>query len=330
MKPAFQDNHLRVQTNLIPQEMSSIEVNEMARAITFYQKDGQYRCQSFFTSPRIGELNWIEGLEKSADVWFRSFELIGCNLLHVRCTGAEGNVRRLCEDPGFYRILREMSSTFTESIRSRKYLDPADSRERWNAIVSLDMRRYCLANYINLDGKKTRIDNIVVIGDRFVGLTSDGKAAMALLTPEIMEMGSGALEGSWMHDLNKLGRIDTLEPIPNSETSFLACIKNTVYEFNLRGEQLRFETLDQSVKKINCVDFNHVRSLLATSDGLYEVEVEELPNMVRAASLPRLISHPDLKGGFTVGHYIEDPFVLGVHPAMGILAKTNSDRVVCF
>jgi hypothetical protein len=111
MKSAYQDNHLRVQTSLVPQELTSIEVQEMARAITFYQKDGQYRCQSFFTSPRIGELNWVEGLEKSADVWFRSIRLIGCNLFDVRCVGAEGNVRKVCEDPGFHRILREISNT---------------------------------------------------------------------------------------------------------------------------------------------------------------------------------------------------------------------------
>jgi len=330
MKSAYSDNRLRVQTNLVPQELTAIEVNEMARAITFYQKDGQYRCQSFFTSPRIGEVNWVEGLEKSADVWFRSFQLIGCNLFHVRCTGTELNVRKVCEDPNFYRILREISSTFTESLRSRKYLDSGNGREKWNAIVSLDMHRYHLANYVNLDGKRTRINNIVVIGDRFIGLTGEGKAAIGQLTPEIMTMDFGALEADWLQDLNNLGKIDTLEPVPNSETSFLACIKNVAYEFNLRGEQIRFETLDQSVKKINCVDFNHVRSLLSTNDGLYEVEVEEMPNMVRASSLPRLISHPDLKGSFSLGHYIEDPYILGVHPAMGILAKTDSDKVVCF
>jgi hypothetical protein len=30
------------------------------------------------------------------------------------------------------------------------------------------------------------------------------------------------------------------------------------------------------------------------------------------------------------GHYVEDPLVLGVHPAMEIVAKTEGDRVVCF
>ena len=60
------------------------------------------------------------------------------------------------------------------------------------------------------------------------------------------------------------------------------------------------------------------------------MELEELPHMVRAASLPRLIDHPDLKGSFNAGHYIENAFILGVHPAMGVLAKTGSDKVVCF
>jgi len=129
----------------------------MARAITFYQKDGQYRCQSFFTSPRIGELSWDEGIEKSADVGFRSFQLIGCNLFHVRCTGAEGNVRKVCEDPSFYRMPREIDSTLTESIRSRKYLDTANGREKSDAIASLDRGRYHLAIWVNLDGKKTAL-----------------------------------------------------------------------------------------------------------------------------------------------------------------------------
>jgi hypothetical protein len=55
-----------------------------------------------------------------------------------------------------------------------------------------------------------------------------------------------------------------------------------------------------------------------------------IPQMVRSTSLPRLISHPELKGSFAIGHYVEDPYILGVHPALGIPAKSENDRVVCF
>ncbi len=36
------------------------------------------------------------------------------------------------------------------------------------------------------------------------------------------------------------------------------------------------------------------------------------------------------EGSFALGHYVEDPHILGVHPASGIVAKTESNRVVCF
>ena len=46
--------------------------------------------------------------------------------------------------------------------------------------------------------------------------------------------------------------------------------------------------------------------------------------------LPRQIVHSQLREGFTVARYVEDPFVLGIHPAMAILAKTKTDKVcVC-
>jgi hypothetical protein len=116
----------------------------------------------------------------------------------------------------------------------------------------------------------------------------------------------------------------------NNELSFLACVGNCAYQVNIDGEISRFQVFDDRVKKINHVAFNSVRSLFATSDGLYELDVEELPQVVRSTSLPRMISHPELKGGFEAGLYVEDPYTLGVHPAMGILAKTEGDRVVCF
>jgi hypothetical protein len=78
------------------------------------------------------------------------------------------------------------------------------------------------------------------------------------------------------------------------------------------------------------VGFNRVRSVLATSNGLYEIDIQEMPNMVRTVGLPRQIVHPELQEGFKVAQYLEDPWILGVHPAMAILAKTESEKVICF
>ncbi len=325
-----QNNRLKVQTNEIPRELTPMEISEMTRAIALYHKDGKYTCQTFFTPPRIAQVNWIEGVEKSADVYFRSIQLIGTNLFHVHCIGTEEKFRKVCGDAGFYNIIRGLSSTFSEGIRSRWYLDTTTGREKWDCIVSLDRKAHCLVNYVNLDKKRTRIENVIIVGDALLGLTGEGKAVMGQLTPDLLEKKDAMLDVSPMEDLNNLGKIDLLVAVPNSETSFLACIKNMIYELNLSGDMIRFGLLEDRVKHIKSVDFNHTSTLVATNDGLYEIGVEELPNMVRASTLPRQISHSDLKGGFRAGHYVEDPFILGVHPAQGIVAKAEGERIVCF
>ncbi len=325
-----QNNRLRVQTNEIPRELTSMEINEMIRAIALYHKDGKYTCQTFFTPPRIAQVNWIEGVEKSADVYFRSIQLIGTNLLHVNCTGTEERVRKACGDPSFYNLIRGLSSSFSERERSRWYLDTTSGREKWDLIVSLDKKACSLLNHVNLEKRKTRIENVIIVGDALLGLTGDGKAVMGQLSPDILEKKDAMLDVDQLDSLNHIGKIDLLVAVPNSETSFLACAKNIMYECSLSGDMIRFEVLEDRVKRIKSVDFNHTSSLIATNDGLYEIGVEELPNMVRAASLPRQISHSDLKGGFRAGHYVEDPFVLGVHPAQGIVAKAEGEKIVCF
>jgi hypothetical protein len=324
------NNHLKVQTNVIPSELTPLEISETARALALYHKDGKYMCQTFFTPPRVAEINWIEGLEKSGDVYFRSIELIGTSLFHVCCTGSEKNMRRVCSDPALFNILRGMTSTFSETIRSRWYVDATAGREKWDAIVSLDKKTYGLVNNVNLQNRRTHIDSVIIVGDALLGLTSEGKAVGWQLIPEVLEKSDMMPGAEFIGEVNKLGKIDLLAAVPNSETSFLACMKNMIYEMNLQGDVLRFEVLDDRVKRIHSVDFNSRYSLITTNDGLFEIEVEELPNMVRAASLPRQISHPELKGNFHAGHYIEDPLVLGVHPALGIVAKAEDQRVVCF
>ena len=107
-------------------------------------------------------------------------------------------------------------------------------------------------------------------------------------------------------------------------------MKNRVYYFDLWGNMTGFEELPESVKQINSVEFNRVSSVLATTQGLFEVDLQEMPNMVRAKGLPRQIAHRELQDGFTMARYVEDPLVLGIHPAMAIMAKTWSGKVcVC-
>ena len=61
-----------------------------------------------------------------------------------------------------------------------------------------------------------------------------------------------------------------------------------------------------------------------------EVDIQEMPNMVRATGLPRQVAHSELLDGFRVARYVEDPFVLGEHPSMAIIAKTKGEKVcVC-
>ena len=118
--------------------------------------------------------------------------------------------------------------------------------------------------------------------------------------------------------------------MPNIENSFLATIKNTIYQFDLSGEMLRFKLLDENVKRINSVSFNNTRTIMATTEGLYEIEVIEGPNIIKAPSLPRMIVAPHLKDNFTVAMYFEDQEILGVSPATGIFAKTEDERVLFF
>ena len=211
-----------------------METNEIARGVSLYYKNGRYSCQTFFTPPRIGEINWVEGIEREADVCFRSIRLIGNNLLHIHCMGTEIKVRQVCSEPMFFQMLQALSSTFTETIRSRVYLDSTDGREKWDAIVSLDKRNCYLANYVDIGGIKTRLRDITIVGDRLLGLTDEGSIVMSQLMPEMFEKENFRLDVSYVDEFSKAGRIDMLAPVPNSEISFIACSQNNIYEFDIQ------------------------------------------------------------------------------------------------
>lgn len=323
-----QTNQIKLHTRPLPGDWTPAEAGEAARAVLLCYQGGRFTCQTFFTQPSIGQLNRVEGLKQDADVYFRDVTRIGMGLFHIRLVGAKTSVRTMCGESGFYMLLRAIDATLTEGVRSRWYLETAGGRERWDAIVSLDRKAFHLANDVNLDGQRTHIHNVIVVGDRLLGRTDGQEVVIAQLTPDLIEREGSLLDVTSMPSLNRIGKIDLLARVPNSDEVFLVGVKNRLYQFDLWGEMMRFEELDERVKQINAVDFNHVRSVLATSEGLFELDIQEMPNMVRAKGLPRQIVHPDLRQSFAVARYVDDPIVLGIHPAMAIMAKTQDDKVI--
>lgn len=81
---------------------------------------------------------------------------------------------------------------------------------------------------------------------------------------------------------------------------------------------------DERVTQISSVDFNHVRSVRATSAGLFEIDIQEMPNMVRAKGLPP--HRPSRASQELRGRALCR--ILGIHPATGIMAKTQDDEVI--
>src|SRR4030095_16014736 len=108
---------------------------EVARALLLCYRDRQFTCQTFFTQPLIGQINWLEGLKPDADVYFRESNAIGVDLFHLRLVGEEEDVRKMCGIPGFYGLLRRIDATLTADTRSRWYLDTASAKEHWAVIV---------------------------------------------------------------------------------------------------------------------------------------------------------------------------------------------------
>jgi len=323
-------NVLSLQTNLVPTELTPDIIEEIARGIALYYKDNNFVCQTFFTQPILGEVQMVDGLEKEADVYIRSIQMVGPNLFHVLVTGEEEKVHTMCRDKTYYELIRGIETTFTEDIRSRRFLDTTDGKNRWNILLSLDKKKYRLLNTVDLDKKSVHLQNIIILGDRLLGITDDHKVAMGHLKPELLEREETLLAVKLMDTINKLGKIRLLAKAPNSEDTFLVTVNNTIYQFNIWGEIQHFNTLDDDVKQINSITFNHTRSIMATSNGLYEMDVWEMPNMVRATSMPRQIVDPNLKQNFQLALYVEDPYMLGVNPALGIFAKTDKEKVLFF
>src|SRR5262249_24632960 len=311
-------NQLKVHSRPLPVEWTPTESAEVARALLLCYRDGQFTCQTFFTQPLIGQINWLEGLKPDADVYFRDINAIGIDLFHLRLVGKEADVRTMCGTPGLYGLLRGIDATFTEETRSRWYLDTASGKEPWDVIVDVQRKAFYLANHVNLRKTRTRIAPIIVVGDRVLGLTGQREVVIGELTPDVIEHENVVLDLEPVASIAQLGPVDSLARVPNSDEVFLVTVKNRVFYFDLWGNLTGFEELPESVTQINSVEFNRVCSVLATTEGLFEVDIQEMPNMVRAKGLPRQIVHPQLQEAFTMARYVEDPLVLGIHPAMAI------------
>lgn len=330
MQKSNQINRIKVQTNQIRDELNTREINGATKGISLYYKDGKFMHQGFFTQPLIGRVNSLEGLEENADIYFRSIRMIGSNLFHVSMAGSKDQVQKMCSESKFYMLLDRTGSTMNKELRSRSFIDIAKTKDHWDVIASPDKEAYYLTNLVNMDSKETELYNIIVVGDRLLGLTKDRRVVIGQLTPDIVEVKDTLLEVEPMEEVNKLGKPDHLETVPNSEDLFLITIKNAVYQFNIWGDMTHFDVLEDDVQQINSIKFNHTSSIMATNQGLYEVDVQEMPNMVRATSLPRRISGFSLMGEFEYAGYTEDPEVLGIHPAIGVFTKSKDNRVFFF
>ncbi|MGF1669231.1 MAG: hypothetical protein ACFCU6_02185 [Balneolaceae bacterium] len=330
MQKANQINRIKVKTCEIRDGLDSRDISNAARSISLYYKDGKFLFQGFFTQPLVGRVNSLEGLEKKAEIYFRSIRMIGTGLFHVSLVGKEDKIRKMCKESNFYTLLDRTGATMDKDIRSRSFIDIAENRDHWDVIASVDKEAFYLSNRVQLNDKETHIRNIIVVGDRLLGLNKDRQVVIGQLTPDIIEKPDILLNVEPMKEVNKLGKVHHLETVPNSEDLFLVTIRNTVYQFNIWGDMTHFDVLEDDVDHINSIAFNHTSSIMATNRGLYEVNVQEMPNMVRATSLPRRIAGSNLMGEFQYAGYTEDPQILGIHPAIGVFTKTKENQVYFF
>jgi hypothetical protein len=330
MQKANQINRIRVQTCEIRDRLDVREVNGASRGISLYYKDGKFMYQGFFTQPLVGKVNSLEGLEEKADVYFRSIRMVGNNLAHLSLVGDREQVRMMCEESRFYMLLDRIGSTMNQDLRVRSYVDISGQQDHWDVLASLDREACYIANRVRLSNNEVELFNIIVVGDRMLGLTKDRQVVIGQLNPDIIEKRDVLLDVERMDEVNSIGKVDHIETIPNSEDLFLVTIRNMVYQFNIWGEMMNFDELDDDVQYINSIKFNHTSSIMATNQGLYEVDVQEMPNMIRATSLPRKIAGAGFMGEFQYAGYTDDPYVLGIHPAIGIFTKSKDNKVYFF
>jgi len=330
MKSLQNKQQVYLQTTVIPTDLDAQIIEETARGVALFYKNKKFICQTLFTPPILGEINYIEGLERNADVFFHSIEWIGPNLLHLRTRGDEKKVREMCKDKNLFRLLKGLVTTLRDGVRARRYLEIVSDKEDWNCIVSLDNDKYNILNNVVLQGEKLKINNLIILGDRMIGLTPDQRVVQGHLTPTLLEKDDVTIEVQLMDEINKLGKIDLLSKVPNSEDTFMVTTGHMIYQFDIWGDMRNAHPISDDVKHIKSVSFNHTRTIMATDKGLFELDIQELPNMVQPIGMPRQIVNPHLKKDFRLALYVEDPYLLGNNPPVGIFAKTEQDEVMVF
>ncbi|HHE55605.1 MAG TPA: hypothetical protein ENL21_07470 [Caldithrix abyssi] len=92
-----------------------------------------------------------------------------------------------------------------------------------------------------------------------VGLTSDQRVVQGQLTPTLLEKDDITVSVQAMEYINKLGKIELLSKVPNSEDTFPATIGNMIYQFDIWGDMRNVHPLTEDVKHIKSVSFNHTR-----------------------------------------------------------------------
>ncbi|GAB4193248.1 MAG: hypothetical protein Kow00108_27150 [Calditrichia bacterium] len=330
MKTLSHINHLKVQTNSISKDFKMNTIENTAKGLSLYYKDGNFYYQTFFTPPILGELNQIEGLANNGQVHIRSVSKIGPNLFHIRCSGKENDVRAMIQHDELYNLTTALEGKLSPVDNSRRFLDMTTQLTPWNLLCSTEMRKGKILNHVKMKGKTIQINNILTINNRLLGITDNSKVVMGTLTPEILEKDNVYPTVEPVDTINNLGKIDLMAQIPNTDEAFLVSVGNNIYEFTFWGDIIHFNSLEDSVHRINSIHFNNTRGLVATDNGLYEMDVMEVPNMVKPLGFPKQIINPTLKQNIEMALYVEDPDILGIQPAVGVVTKTGDNKILFF
>lgn len=330
MKSMTQVNVINVQTHELPPELTEETITGYSHGFSLFYTGGKFYYQTFFTPPTIGEMNRIEGLNNRGQVNIRSITKIGPITYHIRCSGDEKSIREMMTRENFYGLIRGMDRTLRKEDLSRRFIDLSSEFDQWNLLCSVSMKQTILLNYVEWNGRRMRLSNLITLNNKFLGISDEQKVYMGHLTPEIFTTPDRLLQVQPLDTVNTLGRIDLISQIPNTDTAFLVAVGNQIFEFTFWGDILHFQTLEENVSRINSITFNNTRGIVATNSGLYEMDVLEIPNMVKPYGLPKQIVNPLLKKEIEMALYVEDPEILGVHHAVGIIAKTEDNQVLFF
>lgn len=330
MKTLSHVNQLKVQTNKISKELNINTIENTARGLSLFYKGGSFYYQTFFTPPVLGELNMIEGIANDGEVHIRSISKIGPNLYHIRCTGRENSIRAMIQNDDLYNLTNAIGERLSATHNSRRFIDITGKQTPWNLLCSTEMKKSRILNFVKLNDKIIQITNVLTINNRLLGITDKSQVVMGTLTPEILDNENLYVTVEPVDTINNLGKVDLLAQIPNTDEAFLVSVGNTIYEFTFWGDILHFNSLEDSVHRINSLHFNNTRGLIATDNGLYEMDVMEVPNMVKPLGFPKQIVNPTLKQDIEMALYVEDPEIIGIQPAVGVITKTGDNKILFF